>query len=233
MTDPTSDAKWYWSKRDSDGRNGPVDWNQLKELVRNGDLDPKDLVHAEGMDGWREIGSVDGFVKSKSPPPGTSDVEDQTSSLPRAGGASVSSKVFAGGLLLCALIDLFLGGLGVFFSVVEGLPENTAGVAVLGCFLVALPLGGWISFLIYNYFRGDLKYDQVTYSSSAQSSLFAAFLVLMYFQSYGGTVTGKGFFVLSIGASILAVGILTLVSGFNSRESEDLRKEGRSQAGAR
>ena len=228
MTDPTSDVEWYWSKRGSDERNGPVDWNQLKELVREGDLDPKDLVHAEGMNGWQEVDSVEESFKSKSLLPGPSDVEDQTSSPPRAGGTSISSNVFAGGLLLCALIDLFLGGLGVFFSVVEGLPESTAGMATLVCFLVALPLGGWISFLTYNYFRGDLKYDQITYSSSAQSSLFSAFLVFMYYQSYGGSVTGKGIFILSTCASILAVGILTLVADFNSRESGDLRKEGRS-----
>jgi len=65
----TSD-KWYWSKRDSDERNGPVSGEKLKELAEEGELEPDDLVWTKGMNDWKEAGSIedleDLFV---SPPP--------------------------------------------------------------------------------------------------------------------------------------------------------------------
>jgi hypothetical protein len=63
-------SKWYWSKRGSDERNGPVSGAKLKELAEEGDLEPDDLVWTQGMDDWEEASSVKG-VKDffESPPP--------------------------------------------------------------------------------------------------------------------------------------------------------------------
>jgi hypothetical protein len=63
-------SRWYWSKRGSDERNGPISGEKLRELAEEGDLEPEDLVWTEGMDDWEEASSVEGvkdfFV---SPPP--------------------------------------------------------------------------------------------------------------------------------------------------------------------
>mgnify|MGYP000423776672 CR=1 FL=1 len=68
--DSLTSGKWYWSKRGSDERNGPISGEKLKELAEKGDLEPEDLVWTEGMDGWEKASSVesvqDFFV---SPPP--------------------------------------------------------------------------------------------------------------------------------------------------------------------
>jgi len=95
-----SESEWYWSKRGSDERNGPIDWERLKELAQEGDLEPDDLVWTKGMNEWKEAGSVedleDLFV---SPPPlpeessQESVEEDAPPSLPQ------SEKSEAGGEL--------------------------------------------------------------------------------------------------------------------------------------
>jgi len=71
-------GEWYWSKRGSDERNGPVSSEEFKELAEEGDLEPDDLVWTEGMDDWQEASSVEG-VKDffESPPPLPEESEKQ------------------------------------------------------------------------------------------------------------------------------------------------------------
>jgi hypothetical protein len=62
----TSD-EWYWSKQGSDERNGPVSGEKLKELAKEGGLEPEDLVWTKGMDDWKEAGSIEGLDVIPSP----------------------------------------------------------------------------------------------------------------------------------------------------------------------
>jgi hypothetical protein len=53
-----SEKKWYWRKRDSDERNGPVSTQKLLKLAKTGDLRTEDLVWKDGMSDWRKAKSV-------------------------------------------------------------------------------------------------------------------------------------------------------------------------------
>ncbi len=53
-----SDKQWYWSKRGSDERNGPVSTKELIELAKTGDLRAEDTVWKKGMSDWRKAKSV-------------------------------------------------------------------------------------------------------------------------------------------------------------------------------
>lgn len=84
---------WYWAKKGSDERNGPVRKSQLEKLAKEGGLESDDLVWTGGMDEWEEASSVEG-VKDvfASPPPLPDESEEEGDaqeeappSLPRGG----------------------------------------------------------------------------------------------------------------------------------------------------
>lgn len=58
----TSDAEWYWSKKGSGERNGPVSRERLEELAEQGDLESEDLIWTKGMDEWEEATSIEGLI---------------------------------------------------------------------------------------------------------------------------------------------------------------------------
>ncbi|MCS3829534.1 hypothetical protein GGP91_001611 [Salinibacter ruber] len=70
MENSASEEQWYWSKKGSDERNGPVGRGRLEELVEEGTLDPEDLVWSKGLDDWMEADSVEEIEELfASPPP--------------------------------------------------------------------------------------------------------------------------------------------------------------------
>lgn len=60
--------EWYYSK-DGGDRKGPVTSKQLKELAASGELDPTDLVWAEGRDEWKPASGLKGLFPQPSAPP--------------------------------------------------------------------------------------------------------------------------------------------------------------------
>jgi hypothetical protein len=90
---PTSD-KWYWSKRGSDERNGPVSGAKLKELAEEGDLEPEDLVWTQGMEDWQEASSAEG-VKDffASPPSLPADPDDEKSTSGDESPSELEDKI--------------------------------------------------------------------------------------------------------------------------------------------
>ena len=87
---PTSD-EWYWSKRGSDERNGPISGEKLRELAEEGDLEPDDLVWTQGMDDWEEAGSVEKLESLFVTPPSLSTDAGESGSRD-TGGQSTSSE---------------------------------------------------------------------------------------------------------------------------------------------
>jgi len=53
------ESQWYWSKQDSNDRNGPVSRERLEELAEEETLESEDLVWRKGFDDWVEAGSVE------------------------------------------------------------------------------------------------------------------------------------------------------------------------------
>lgn len=78
-----SEKQWYWSKKSSDERNGPVGQEQLEELAEGGNLEREDLVWHEGFDDWKEAGSVEEIEELfASPPPLPNDQSDEKAGQP-------------------------------------------------------------------------------------------------------------------------------------------------------
>lgn len=73
MNDSTSVKKWYWAKKGSEEKNGPVTPERLEELASGDILEEEDLIWKKGMDDWAKASSVDGLVRSSQPT--TSDKE--------------------------------------------------------------------------------------------------------------------------------------------------------------
>ena len=65
-------AEWFYAKNKQ--KVGPVTEDQLKELVRSGELTPTDMVWKQGMAKWQPAGAVDGLLPNPAlappePPP--------------------------------------------------------------------------------------------------------------------------------------------------------------------
>ena len=58
-------TEWYYAKNKQ--KVGPVTEEQLKELIRSGELSPTDMVWKQGMAKWQPAGAVDGLLPK--PPP--------------------------------------------------------------------------------------------------------------------------------------------------------------------
>jgi hypothetical protein len=66
----STNEEWYWSKKGSDERNGPVGRERLEKLAEEGNLESEDLVWSKGFDDWKEVGSVENLKGLfKTPPP--------------------------------------------------------------------------------------------------------------------------------------------------------------------
>lgn len=57
-------SKWYWSKKSGD-QKGPVNWVNLKKMVRKGKIKPEDNVWTKGMEGWKNAKNVEGLSLEK------------------------------------------------------------------------------------------------------------------------------------------------------------------------
>ncbi|MCS3859435.1 hypothetical protein GGP89_002836 [Salinibacter ruber] len=78
MENSNSENQWYWSKRSSEERNGPVDRERLEGLAAEGTLEPEDIVWRKGFDDWKEAGSVEEIEELfASPPPLPEDSSDE------------------------------------------------------------------------------------------------------------------------------------------------------------
>jgi hypothetical protein len=53
-------SEWYYAKGGT--QNGPVTFENLRELARNGGLDAKDLVWTSSMKDWQPAGEVEGLI---------------------------------------------------------------------------------------------------------------------------------------------------------------------------
>ena len=68
---------WYYAKKGSTDRQGPVNQSEIEELLRTGSISSQDLVWREGMSNWQEIQTISEFagmvsVQSSAPPPASS-----------------------------------------------------------------------------------------------------------------------------------------------------------------
>jgi hypothetical protein len=78
-----SEEQWYWSRKGSGDRKGPVSREQLEELAKEGELEPEDLVWREVFDDWKEAGSVEEIEELfTSPPPLPHDPSDEKAEQP-------------------------------------------------------------------------------------------------------------------------------------------------------
>ncbi len=78
MENSISGNQWYWSKRNSDERNGPVGRERLEELAEEGTLEPEDFVWRKGFDDWKEAGSAEEVEELfAGPPPLPDDSSDE------------------------------------------------------------------------------------------------------------------------------------------------------------
>jgi hypothetical protein len=53
-------SEWYYAQGGT--QSGPVTFDQLKEIARNGGLDAKDLVWTSSMKDWQPAGEVEGLI---------------------------------------------------------------------------------------------------------------------------------------------------------------------------
>src|SRR5262245_43562524 len=114
--------RWFISRQ---GQSfGPVSFEQLQTLARDGRLSPQDLVCQEGMKQWLAASSVRGLLAAPAPPP-----------VPAAPPASrpVANSA-AGGGMLAALLSLPKPILFALCGAIGGL----LGALVLGELLWAL-----------------------------------------------------------------------------------------------
>ncbi len=58
-----------WFYRRQGEQFGPVSWDELRQLVRSGRLDPSEPVSQDGMTGWRVAGEVEGLFLPPAFPP--------------------------------------------------------------------------------------------------------------------------------------------------------------------
>lgn len=58
---------WYYEDRGHEA--GPVDLEDLKDLVRSGRITRRDLVWSDGMGGWRAASTVEALFPKQLPPP--------------------------------------------------------------------------------------------------------------------------------------------------------------------
>lgn len=69
MSSSGADDGWFWAEQGSEEPQGRVGWSELKEMARQGDLDPSSLVWKEGMKEWARADSVDGLFLAPPPLP--------------------------------------------------------------------------------------------------------------------------------------------------------------------
>lgn len=63
-------TEWYFVYDGESEEHGPVSSSRLKDMTRNGDLGPDDLVWCEGMPEWSRARKVKGlFARPQTPPP--------------------------------------------------------------------------------------------------------------------------------------------------------------------
>ena len=60
---PATATQWYYVT--GDRQEGPIAWNDLKNLVAAGNVGPQDLVFAVGTPDWVEAGSVPGLLQRR------------------------------------------------------------------------------------------------------------------------------------------------------------------------
>jgi hypothetical protein len=78
MGSSDSENQWYWSKRNSDERKGPVGRERLEELAEEETLEPEDFVWRKGFDDWKEAGSAEEVEELfAGPPPLPDDSSDE------------------------------------------------------------------------------------------------------------------------------------------------------------
>ncbi|MCS3635961.1 Ca2+-binding EF-hand superfamily protein [Salinibacter ruber] len=66
------DLKWFWKTEDDDDWRGPVDWENLVEMVKNGKVEENSIVWQKNYDRWRRVDSVpklDNRLPSSTPDP--------------------------------------------------------------------------------------------------------------------------------------------------------------------
>lgn len=74
------EGDWYWAKNSSDEPKGPVKWEQLKELAREGELKAEMLVWKQGMDEWTTARSIDELEEVFVSPPSLPDTHRTSAS---------------------------------------------------------------------------------------------------------------------------------------------------------
>jgi hypothetical protein len=133
------DGSWYYAVNGQ--RQGPVSFDQLRQLTANGQISSGDLVWCEGMADWQPAGSIPALAPAPPPFAAPPPVQAQYGYAPAPvqyhtpipTGPSSQGMAIAG--FVCSLI---IAPLGLIFSVValngmktSGNPEGK-GLAIAG-----------------------------------------------------------------------------------------------------
>lgn len=141
-------AEWFYAKNKQ--KVGPVTEEQVKELLRTGELSPGDMVWKQGMAKWQPAGGVDGLLPTSPPSqPGPPPLPDATAPVGNGSWEKLKRNrpVFLTALLAVAMFGSCLG-IPVVSWVTSVLPEGAGGflgflyaLFMVGLFLALLVTG--------------------------------------------------------------------------------------------
>ncbi|MCS3827674.1 hypothetical protein GGP85_003144 [Salinibacter ruber] len=182
MGDSSKEGNWFWADKSSGEPQGRVEWKDLKQMARQGDLDQDSLVWKEGMEDWVKAGSVNDLFPAPPPLPESDDSSGPESSMdkPPSEPSQTNAEekddrffgfIFMSSLFLLLLISLYLiaASISVYYDL-SSYPTSDIG------FLFLIPY----SFQIFYIFFGSYfiyTTSRLFYAGGPRSSMIANFSV--------------------------------------------------------